>query len=151
MDIEKLVREFLSTQNVLQLATSANNQPWVCNVHYYSDENLNLYWISTPQRRHSEEIQQNPKTAIVIKVHENTPAENYIIGLSAEGTAELVGRDLGEINDAYKNKLNKDPQLMADIKSGANPHQFYKFTPTKFVLFDTKNFPKDPRQEWQVG
>ena len=150
MDLEELIREFLPSKNVLQLATSVNNQPWVCNVHYYSDDDLNMYWISTPQRRHSEEIKQNPRVAVVIKVHENTPNENYIIGLSAEGTAELAGRDLGQINEAYMKKLDKPAQLMADIKDGSNPHEFYKFSPTKFVLFDTKNFPKEPRQEWKI-
>lgn len=150
--VEELVREYLPASNVIQLATSVNNQPWACNVHFYSDEDLNIYWISTPERRHSEEIAQNPKVAAVIKVHENTPKEGYVIGLTIEGTAELLAETVDPaIVDAYAAKHAKDPKMMADIKAGTNPNKFYKLTSRSFVLFSTSDFTDNPRQEWKVG
>lgn len=57
----------------MQLATAVNDQPYLCTVHYYSDDNLNFYWSSKPFRRHSGEIEQNPKVSTYVLIHENTP------------------------------------------------------------------------------
>jgi len=133
----------------MQLATSFNDQPWACTVHYYSDTDLNLYWISTKEREHSKHIAQNPNVAAAVLVHLNTSEERYIIGISVQGKAELVDeqlpRDLGQ---NYIQKTGRDPSLLSDIASGKNPHKFYRLTPSKIVLFDTKNFRGNPRQEW---
>lgn len=149
MEVETIVRKYLPSVNIMQLATSSNGQPWVCSIHYYSDEDLNLYWISTPERRHSLEIKDNPKVSATIMVHEDTTEEDYVIGITIEGTAELIGRNPGEeIIQGYNDKLKKSPTLLRDVQNGTNPHQFYKMICTKVVLFDNSNFPEDPRQEW---
>jgi uncharacterized protein YhbP (UPF0306 family) len=151
MSVEALIREYLSTVKVMQLATSTDDQPWACTVHYYSDESLNFYWISTLEREHSRHIAQNPKVAATILVHENTPSENYVIGISVGGTAELIGEYIDEkVGQAYVQKHAKDPNLLADIASGKNPHKFYCLRPSRFVLFDSKSFPGQPRQEWRL-
>ncbi len=148
MDLKKLITDHLKTARVMQLATCVNNQPWACTVHFYSDDDLNFYWASIISRRHSEEIEQNPQVAIAVKIHEDTPEEKYVIGISAEGVAELIDNDeIKKIGDQYISKLDKDPDLVTDILSGKKPFKFYKFIPSKIVLFDILNFPDDPRQE----
>lgn len=76
MDPKDLIKEHLAKTNLMQLATSVGDQPWACTVHYYSDENFNLYWMSTPDRNHSQQIEQNPNTAVAIMVHEDSPRRN---------------------------------------------------------------------------
>ena len=148
MELRELIKDYLKTARVMQLATSVNNQPWVCTVHFYSDDDLNFYWASMITRRHSIEIEQNPKASIAVKIQEDTPEKKYVIGISAEGTAELLNiEEINKIGDQYIKKLDKDPNLIADILSVKKPFKFYKFTPSKFVLFDVLNFPHDPRQE----
>jgi uncharacterized protein YhbP (UPF0306 family) len=150
-DIKKQIQNHLKKARVMQLATSADNKPWVCNVHFYSDDNLYVYWISTTERRHSRDIEKNPHIAVTIKIHEDTPKEPYIIGLSAEGKAELiVEKEAKKIADQYKDKLGKPQSLIDDIFAGRNPHKFYRLKPMKFVLFDTKNFTGNPRQEYTL-
>lgn len=135
---------------IMQLATSSNDRPWACNIHYYSDEDLNFYWISTTDRRHSQDIADNPQVAATILAHENTPEENYAIGITVEGTAELIGENIDEqIGEAYVRKHGKAQNLIRDIASGNNPAKFYRLKPARIVLFDNKNFPDDPRKEWQ--
>lgn len=147
-DVEHLVSEYVSGTNIMQLATSKDGQPWICTVHIYND-GLDIYWISTESRRHSADIADNNKVAAYVLVHENTPDEPYVVGLSMEGTAKLVGQEIdGIIDKAYAKKHGKKPEFMSDIKNGKNPHRFYKFVPRKVALFDTKNFPTNPRQEW---
>ncbi|MEK7571604.1 MAG: pyridoxamine 5'-phosphate oxidase family protein [Patescibacteria group bacterium] len=152
MDGKKLIQEYLKNARVMHLATSVNDKPWVCNVHFYADDENNLYWISTPTRRHSEEIAKNPNVAVTIKVHEDTPKEPYVIGLSLEGKAELLSEEeTKEIGPKYIAKLGNIPTLAEDILSGKNPHKFYRLRPTNIVLFDTKSFPDNPRQEYKIG
>lgn len=132
----------------MQLSTSVDNKPWVCNLHFYADDNLNIYWISTLDRRHSQEISKNPNTAVAINIHEDAPGEYYVIGISIEGTATLIdNKEVKIAGPLYSTKLNKPSGLIEDILSGKNPHRFYKLTPTNIVLFDTKNFSDNPRQE----
>lgn len=47
----------------MQLATSLDNQPWVCNVWFAADTKLNIYWFSSITRRHSDEVTKNQKVA----------------------------------------------------------------------------------------
>jgi len=148
MQVEALVRKYLEQINIMQLATSVNDQPWTCTLHYYSDRELHFYWISTLEREHSKDIAQNPQVAAAILVHENTPDERYVIGISLQGSAELIGEHIDdEIGQGYIQKLGRDPQLLSDIAKGKNPHKFYRLKPSKIILFDSKNFPDSPRQE----
>ena len=148
MEPVELVKRYLSQTNVMQLATSDNGQPWACTVHYYSDDDFNFYWISLLSRKHSLDIKQNNKVAAAVLFHENTSAEPYVIGISLEGTAELIGDQIDEKTSvAYIKKLAKDPSLLTNIATGKNQHKFYRLKPSKIILFDSKNFPDDPRQE----
>jgi uncharacterized protein YhbP (UPF0306 family) len=151
MQTEELIRQYLSQVNIMQLATSVDNQPWACTVHYYSDDDFNLYWVSTLARKHSQDIDKNPKVAAAVMVHENTPDEPYVIGISIEGSAELIGsRVTDEVAQGYARKHGKDSDMPA-IAQGKHPHKFYRLKPSRIVLFDSKSFPEDPRKEWQVG
>lgn len=147
---EEVVRLYLPKVNVMQLATASDNKPWACTIHYYNDDNLNLYWISTLERRHSQDIAANPNVAATVMVHENNADEPYVIGITIEGTAELLDEPDDKIVLDYISKLNQTPSLMDDIRAGRNPHRFYKLTPKSIVLFDNKNFPDDPRQEIEL-
>lgn len=135
----------------MQLATSVNNQPWVCNVHFYSDDDFNFYWVSMPTRRHSKEIEQNKQVALAIKIHEDNPEEKYVIGISAEGVAELIdNEEIEKIGDKYIDKLDKDPNLLSNILANKSPFKFYRLKTSNIVLFDVKNFPDNPRQEYKI-
>ncbi len=147
--VEECVREYLKTNNVIQLATAKDGQPWLCNIHFYADDDLSIYWRSTTERRHSKEIAANPKVAAVIKVHENTPEEDYIIGMTVEGVAELLAEATDHaVVDGYCEKLGKDDAAKAKMKDGTDTNKFYRITPTNFVVFNTKDFEGNPRQEW---
>lgn len=147
--IEEIIRQSLEQAPVMQLATSLGDQPWVCNIHFYSDKDLNIYWISTVERRHSKEIKQNPKVAATILAHVNTLAEPYVIGITVEGVAELIGERVDEqIGAGYVAKHGKDANFLPDIASGKNPHKFYRLKPSQIILFDNQHFPDNPRQEW---
>jgi len=147
MDLKKLIEDYLKEVKLMQLATSANNQPWVCSVWFGFDEDLNIYWFSSTTRRHSKEVMKNPKVSAAI-VYPHTPKDPPR-GLQLEGTAELLTKkeDIAKARSVYEGRIFSKKEVDGFINSKTSPHRFYKIKPTQFVLFDLVNFPNNPRQE----
>ena len=149
MDLRKIIEKDLKKARMMQVATVKNNQPWNCTVYFAADDDLNLYWISKPDTRHSKEIEGNSKVAAAIPVK----FDNLTVrGLSIEGKATEV-KNLNEIKQKvklYSDKFNRGEDWYKDFISGNNPHKLYRIKPTKFVLFDRVNFPDNDRQEFSL-
>jgi uncharacterized protein YhbP (UPF0306 family) len=148
MDIEKLIREYLPGVFHMSLATCLHNKPWVCEVHYVYDNDLNLYFLSKLSRRHSQEISKNPNVAgDIVKQHATNEKPR---GIYFEGTAELM-KNVDQNSLVYKlydERFGISPSILNEIKHSESGHKFYKIIPESFVLFDAVNFPDNPRQEW---
>ena len=66
-EIEEVIREYIPQIPHLSLATvNAAGRPWVCDVHFTVDDELNIYFHSSPSSRHSQEIVANPYVAASI-------------------------------------------------------------------------------------
>lgn len=146
-NLELIIRQYIKEGRMLQIATVNGDQPWSCTVYYASDENLNLYWISKPDTRHSKEIQKHSKVAasIPIKFDDLT-----VVGLQLEGDARIVeDKEARDKVKLYSDKFNRGEQWYKDFIAGKNPHKLYAIKPRLFVLFDRVNFPQNDRQEWK--
>ncbi|HSW80061.1 MAG TPA: pyridoxamine 5'-phosphate oxidase family protein [Candidatus Saccharimonadales bacterium] len=153
MEPKESILKHLKVKKVMQLATVRDGQPWVCNLHFWADDDGNLYWISTEARRHSQEIKDDPRVAaaIAVQTDEEVPGTPPI-GIQVEGDAEIVtGSDMQTKLRSYFDYQNKPEKLYEDILSGENPHKLYRLKPRLYVIFDVQNSPKDPRQEWRVS
>lgn len=154
MNIRKLIEEYLKEAKLMQVATSAGNKPWVCSVWYVHDENLNLYFISRKDRRHSQEIKNNSEVAGTIVIPHSEGIGQKVRGLQFEGKAEMMG--LGGLFKAYQLLKKKYPNIVKHIpsleliKKGSILVRVYQIIPTTIVLFDEINFPDNPRQELQL-
>ena len=147
-NVEKLIRQYVKDGRMLQIATVNGDQPWSCIVYYASDENLNFYWISKLDTRHSQEIAKHSKVAasIPIKFDDLT-----VVGVQLEGDAKLV-EDPSEIKEKvklYSDKFNRGDAWYKDFVAGNNSHKLYKIKPRLFAIFDRVNFPDNARQEWK--
>lgn len=149
MNLQELIIKYLDEAKQMQLATCVGDQPWCSTVYFAHDDKHNLYWISTPERRHSKEIAVNPHVAAAI-VLQHTPGDK-VRGLQLQGLAREVSdhSEITELISVYSSRFNRT-DLAESIISGQNPHRLYQLKPELFVLFDEVNFPDDPRQEWQV-
>lgn len=132
------IENYLNTAKVLQLATSNNDVPWVCSVYYVTDKNLNIYWLSYPSRRHSQNILANRNTAVSITVKEDLP----VVGLQAEGLASEVNNmaTIAKIMPKYIKKYGAGKDFMANAAKGINKHKMYCFKPKTYTLFDENNY-----------
>jgi uncharacterized protein YhbP (UPF0306 family) len=140
MNVEQTVRDYLPEIMHMSLGTCANNRPWVCEVHFVYDDELNLYFRSLASRRHSQEIAANPYVAgNIVTQHPNSLKPR---GVYFEGTAELMS-DVDENHPAYKafcQRLEKDGRILEEAK---NPEgtRFYKITVSDYYLLDARDAP----------
>ena len=146
-DLRKLIAKYLKDATVMQLATSVNNRPWACTVNFAADKDLNLYWMSSINRRHSKEILRNRRVAgaiVVSKAPHHKPQ-----GIQFEGTAEVLTKkaDIARCMLIFAGKVLPKQAILAFMRSREQPHRFYRVRPTSYVLFDTVNFPGNARQE----
>jgi uncharacterized protein YhbP (UPF0306 family) len=141
-----LIVEYLSGAKMLQVATSKNDQPWACTVYFAYDENLNLYWISKSDRRHSTEIEENSKVAGTI-VLPHKPGDK-VRGIQLQGEAKkLNGKSASEGLNIFANRFGMSKEKIDVILNESDGHFCYKIKPNYFVLYDEVNYPKNPRQE----
>lgn len=147
VSLKKLIKEYVQEAKLMQLATSVDNQPWVCSVWFATDEDLNIYWLSSITRRHSQELMKNNKVAGAI-VLPQTP-DDPPRGLQLEGLAELLTdkKDIDKAISVYAGRIFSKEKIKELMEYKEKPHRFYRMKPTQFVLFDAVNFPDDSRQE----
>ena len=137
MDVEKVIREYLPNVLHMSLATCGDNKPWVCEVHFVYDDELNLYWRSKTVRRHSQEIAKNPHVAgNIVEQHSiNTKPR----ALYFEGTAEIV-ENIDEESVVYKRfveRIGADPGFLEDARN-PDGHKVYKVNVSDWYLFDSR-------------
>jgi len=145
MDPLELIRRYLPQGRMMQIATVSGDQPWICTVYFVEDDQLNLYWLSFPTRRHSQEIAAHNKVAVAVPIKFDKP----VTGIQAEGTAEIVTDRavIADVMKRYVERYNSGQQFYDRFVAGQNQHVLYKFTPSKYVLFDEVTFPDDGRKE----
>ncbi len=135
MDVEKAIREYLPNIIHLSLATSTDDQPWVCSLHYVYDDDLNFYFRSLESRRHSQDIIANPKVAGSI-VTQHVIGQK-LRGIFFDGTAKLL-TDVGDTDPAYTlycARFNTDAAIVEEAKT-VEGHKFYMISVDNFYLLD---------------
>lgn len=142
---KELLNEFLRKAQALQIATAIKDTPWICTVFCVSDGDNNLYWLSLPSRRHSQEIAKNNQVAVAIAVKTDWP----IIGVQANGKASVVNDDesVKRVMKIYSKKYNQGHDFYKNFMAGTNQHNLYKFETDQYILFDEQHFAGNPRQE----
>lgn len=147
--VEKLIRQYIANDEtrVMQLATVDGNQPWICTVWFVADDDLNLYWLSFPTRRHSQEIDKNAKVAAAIVIKDDMPT----IGLQIEGKAVVVteAAEVKKIMEKYVKKFHEGELFYDRFLAGSNKHVLYRLEPRVIALIDDAQFPDAGIKEWR--
>lgn len=148
--VQKLIRDYVPQGAMMQVASVAGDQPWICTVYYVSDEECNLYWLSLPSRRHSRELASQPKAAAAIPIKYDG---NPVVGLQVEGEAEEVTDAplIARIMKCYVKKYSTGKDFYDNFVAGKNQHRLYRLRPRLIVLFDEVDFDRsNSRHEWRL-
>src|SRR4051812_25802508 len=126
METAELIKKYLEDGRLMQIATVNGGQPWICSVYYVVDESQNLYWLSLPSRRHSQDIAKDNRVAIAVAIKRDQP----VIGIQVEGTAATVTDHeiIKRVMQLYTKRYNSGQDFYDNFVSGKNQHILYKFT-----------------------
>lgn len=134
-NIRELIKEVLDKGYLMSLATLDDGGAWVADVIYIFDEDLNIYWMSHPDTRHSKAIINNPKIAGAITA--NNPGEDNL-GLQFEGIAEKIEGERYELTKKHYAKRKKlEPKEGDHLLKG---DCWYVIRPSKIELIYEKLF-----------
>jgi uncharacterized protein YhbP (UPF0306 family) len=137
----EIAGKYLREGRVMQLATAHGDQPRANSLYYVASDDLkSVYWLSEPERRHSRDIQDNPRVAGAIAIKTDLP----VAGLQFEGDASEVldSEEQQYAIEKYSAKYDGSVEGLYDrMVAGTNKHHLYKIAIRKLELFDEVNFP----------
>jgi len=90
INLQKLVKEIFEEGYLMSLGTVDDGGVWVADVIYIHDEDLNLYWLSLPDSRHSKVVENGEKIACSITSNWTTDDER---GLQIEGKISKTSKN----------------------------------------------------------
>jgi uncharacterized protein YhbP (UPF0306 family) len=133
-ELEQVIREYIPPVIHLSLGTSKDNKPWVCEVHFAYDENLNFYFRSLTKTRHCQEIAANP--FVSGNIHKEHKLDEMPFGIYFEGTSKLLepGEEQNSAFACIKERLNKGDDIL-EMAKDPDSFQFYKISVSNFYIF----------------
>lgn len=124
--------------------TGPDGAPQAAAVFYAVDEALNLYFLSSPNSRHSQNLAREPRVAAA--VHADGLAWQSIQGLQIEGTAQQVqgAHELAHAAQVYGRRFEFLKGLLgvdsaggpAALRGPVASSRFYVLRPTWIRLID---------------
>jgi uncharacterized protein YhbP (UPF0306 family) len=117
-------------------------------VYFVCDKALNLYWLSLPTTRHSQEIMMDSRVAVAVALRLDHP----VAGVQAEGSVELVehARTIKGVMEKYIAKYDTGHNYYDNFVQGKEKHRMYRFAPSRIQLFDEVNFPPNTPQHIEL-
>jgi uncharacterized protein YhbP (UPF0306 family) len=153
-ELENLVREYLRAGKLMQLATVSNSQPWQSQLWYaFADDLQTVVFTSNQARRHSRELETNPRVACAVLATELTGLGQKVRGLTFEGIAtEASGPNIEATYELYARRWPNVREMFsaAEMSTGSTAMRMYDVRVDGYVLFDEVNYPASPRQELKL-
>lgn len=139
MNLKERIREVLDKGYLMSLGTFDNAGVWVADVIYIYDDNLDIYWMSDPDARHSRAIIKNGKVAGTITISNKSKELN--LGVQFHGLAEKIdGPRYNLAVKHYAKRSHPAPKETEDVLKG----DFWYILRLKTAqLIDEKNFGFD--------
>lgn len=131
----------------MQLASQKNGELWICNVYFVNDEVGNIYWTSARNRRHSNEIENNPVVAASIV---NDTEKKQAIQLSGKGYRVSV-EESEKVHELYGAKFGQKDSRLDEVKTDTPSSRAYWILKPDFIeLWDEVNYPANPKQSVEL-
>lgn len=136
-DLEQ-IKIYLASHFQLVLATSGK-YPWICTVYYSIDNDLNIYFLTSPSTIHGQQLAKNPQVAVAIADSPQTPSSQKK-GLQIYGLCQQISgaRKITHAITLWKKTLgvtSKDYSYEGMVKKAISG-RMYKITPKKIKYYN---------------
>ena len=139
VELKKFVLDYLEQNRVMTLATCRDGAPWAASVMFAHDPDLNLYFISKPETRKTQNLLANPKVSATVNQVQKTPGK--VIGVQLEGSAEMLDKKKNsKEQEIFKNRFNWAEKYLSN-------HELFQITPKKIYYLDDERFGPGGREE----
>jgi uncharacterized protein YhbP (UPF0306 family) len=137
-ELKQQIFNYLSQNKRMSLATAKENVPWAATVMFAYDDDLNLYFISKPETRKTQNLLANPKVSATINQFQMTPGK--ILGVQLEGIAKMIDkkRNSKEL-EIFKKRFNWAEKHLDN-------HELFQITPKKIYYLDDGRFGPGGRE-----
>ena len=144
-----LVLDFLKENKLMSVATFGEF-PWIAIVYYTFDNDLNLYFLSSPSTLHCKQIKQNGKVSVAI-VDSHQGINSLKRGLQIYGIAKEVSgaNKIQHVLKLWKDSLEVDkPELSyQNMVKKVIKGRMFQILPKRIKLFDQKLFQVEDGEE----
>jgi nitroimidazol reductase NimA-like FMN-containing flavoprotein (pyridoxamine 5'-phosphate oxidase superfamily) len=92
-----IARGLLDGNSFMVLATSdADGVPWATPVWFATEDHRSLYWVSSPEARHSQNIGARPEISVVVYDSTQPPGDVQAVYMSATAVRVAEVPEVGE-------------------------------------------------------
>lgn len=137
VDADAVARAVFAANRYMVLGTAdADGRPWTTPVWYAREHYEELYWVSSPQARHSRNIAARPQISIV--VFDSQVPVGWAAAVYMEATAqELAGADLDRGLDVFEREgaaQGLRPWTLDDVTGPARHRLYHAAVTESWVL-----------------
>ena len=133
--------EILEKTHIMSLATKDEGGLWVSDLVFIFDDDLNIYWMSDPDARHSQAILKNSEVAGTITF--STKSKEPNLGIQFFGRANKIDGPRYDLATKHlKKRGHSEPKEGDDVLQGDS---WYMLKPSKIHLIDEELWGYDKK------
>jgi nitroimidazol reductase NimA-like FMN-containing flavoprotein (pyridoxamine 5'-phosphate oxidase superfamily) len=111
-DLSELARTVIDSNRYMALGTAdAAGHPWVTPVWFATEDHRHFHWVSSPEARHSRNLEARPEVAVAIfdsTVIPGSAQAVYLKGLAEELAGAELERGLEVFDRVSRNDLGRE-------------------------------------------
>jgi nitroimidazol reductase NimA-like FMN-containing flavoprotein (pyridoxamine 5'-phosphate oxidase superfamily) len=145
-DFSDMARGIIESNRYMVLGTAdEDGVPWVTPVWFAQSDHRRFIWVSSPERRHSQNVRARPDVSIVIfnsQVAVGSARAVYMSARAEELSGAELGRDIAVFDKASNAQGLHRRWTLKDVLAPA-PRRLYRATVSQHWILDPDSSPDD--------
>ncbi len=145
-DFSDMARGIIESNRYMVLGTAdEDGVPWVTPVWFAQSDHRRFIWVSSPERRHSQDVKARPEVSIVIfdsQVAVGSARAVYMSARAEELSGAELERDVTFFDTAGQAQGLTHRWALQDVQAPA-PYRLYRATVSQHWVLDPDSSPDE--------